>query len=191
VNNDDRNLEGRLRDERQDAPEEFVQTLAHEVRSRRDVSARSRPRLTLAFALSLALLISAISFGGVGAASNALHSSTSSVRAAVADKPAKMQKRASSAATQYSAKVSICYPIYRWTIADKWISKYKWIWKAEKKSGRETKHLIKQPYLVKVHHKVKVVTYKTKLVSPKQVARLVAKGAIYPVPDGGCPHAGS
>ena len=188
---EDRDLEGKLGDERREAREEFVQTLAADVRRRRAASAGSRPRLTLAFALSLALLVSAIAFGGVGAASNALHSSTISVRSAVDNKPAKIEKHVSPAATQYSAKVAICYPVYRWNIAYKWITKYKWTWKTETKNGRESKHHVKVPYLVKVHYKVKSVTYTTKRVSAKQVARLVAKGAIYPVPEGGCPHATS
>jgi hypothetical protein len=161
------------------------------VRRRHAASARSRPRLTLAVALSLALIVSAVGFGGVGAASNALHSSTTSVRAAVDQEPAKIKKHVSPAAKQYSAKVAICYPVRHWTSAYKWITKYKWTWKTDTKNGRASKHHVKVPYLVKVRYKVKSVTYTTKLVSAKQVARLVAKGAIYPVPAGGCPHAAS
>jgi hypothetical protein len=186
---DDWDLEARLHDERHEARAEFVQTLAADVRSRHSASARSRPRVTLAFALSFALLVTAVAFGGVGAASNALHSSTSSLKSAVDDKQAaRSTKHATPAAKQYSAKVAICYPVYRWTIKYKWIAKHKWVWKTEKENGRVVKRHVKVSYLVKVRYKVKSVTYKTKLVSAKQVARLVAKGAIYPVPEGGCPR---
>ena len=72
---DEHDLERRLREERPEARDEFVQSLAAEVRGRRSHPS-ARPRLTLAFALSLALLVSMIAFGAVGAAKDAVSSST-------------------------------------------------------------------------------------------------------------------
>ena len=78
---DDHDLERRLREQRSEAGDEFVDRIAAGVRSRRASS--PRPRLTLAFALSLAVLVSLVAFGGVGAASSAFQSSTAAVRSAV------------------------------------------------------------------------------------------------------------
>jgi hypothetical protein len=185
----DRDLESRLRAERREARVEFVQDVSSRVQIRRSASASGRPRISLALALSLALLVSAIAFGGVGAASNALHSSADSLKAVVNKKPGpSIEKHTSPATKQYSPKVAICYPVWRWTIKYKWIEKEKWVWK---KDGQGHKHRVKVTFPVKVRYKVKTITYVVKRVSAKQVARLVAKGAIYPVPAGGCPHISS
>lgn len=109
---DDHDLERRLREQRAEAREEFVQNAAADVRSRRLPSAR--PRLTLAFALSLALLVSLIAFGGVGAASSALHSSATAVRTAVGSDTHKPRggkaHKTTPAHSQYHAKATVCYP---------------------------------------------------------------------------------
>ena len=79
---DDHDLERRLREQRPVARDEFVQGLAGKVRDSRSHPS-ARPRLTLAFALSLALLVSLVAFGGIGAAKNAVSASTSTIKSAI------------------------------------------------------------------------------------------------------------
>jgi hypothetical protein len=145
---DDHDLERRLRDQRPVARDEFVQGLASKMRSGSHPTAR--PRLTLAFALSLALLVSLVAFGGVGAAKNAVSASTSSVRTAVGDDSGKSRGSKSDDESpshkQYHGQVKICYP----------------------------------------HKQERSIIYKEKTISQSQIAHFVAKGAVYPVPAGGC-----
>jgi hypothetical protein len=174
-------LEGRLRDERHDAREEFVRTLAESVRSRRLASRRSRPRVTLAFALSLALLVSLLAFGGAGMASGALHSSTSAVRAAVGERQssARGQTRPlTPASEQYNEKVPICIPETHYVTTFKLVTIYRWV-------GHGThRHLVART--VRIRTRALVTTYREKLVHMTQVPRLISRGAIYPVPSAGC-----
>lgn len=153
---DDHNhdLERGLRAQRPEARDEFVQHVAAAVRSRRRSSAR--PRFGLAFAFSSAILVSLIAFGGVGAASNALHSSAAAVRSAVGDGNGKGRavEQGKPSHDQYHGKVFVCLP-------------------------KHVKH-----HTHRKHHKALV--YVTKRVSSRSVPSLVSKGAIYPVPAGGC-----
>jgi hypothetical protein len=158
ADSDDDDLGQRLRNERPEAPEELVRRVAEGTRTRR--YPRPRPRLTLAFALSAALLVSLVAFGGVGAASSAVHSSAAALRSAVGEQAAKTRNHNSPWKKQYHRKVYICFP------------KAKWV-----KVTIAGKHK---------HHRVKVITYVTKLVSQSSVPALVARGSIYPVPRGGC-----
>jgi hypothetical protein len=107
---DDHDLERRLRDERIEPDAQFVQRVAATVRGRQHPT--SRPRLTLAFALTTALLTSMIAFGGVGVAKNAINSSTSAVRSAVGESGSKHLKSGSHEPfhKQYHRKVFICLP---------------------------------------------------------------------------------
>jgi hypothetical protein len=179
-------LEGRLRDERHDAREEFVRTLAESVRGRRLAARRSRPRVTLAFALSLALLVSLVAFGGVGVASSALHSSTSAVRAAVGEgqSSARGQTRpATPAREQYNEKVPICIPETHYATTYKLVTFYRWV------GHGEHRHLV--AHTVKVRTRALVTTYKEKLRHMTEVPRLISQGAIYPVPAAGCASIGA
>jgi hypothetical protein len=151
---DEHNLERRLREERPEARDEFVQNLVAEVRGRRSHPS-ARPRLTLAFALSLALLVSMIAFGGVGAAKDAVSSSTDTVKQAFGDDEGEHHHHhhhhhRKPSDDQYHTKVLICVP--------------------------ERKH----------HHHTRTIVYDTKRVPPSRVPHLVSKGAVYPVPTGGC-----
>ena len=145
---EDHDLERELRAQRPEARDEFVQHLATALRSRRHSS--PRPRFGLAFALSLATLVSLVAFGGVGAASDALHSSAAAVRSAVGDGNGKGRdvEQGKPSHDQYHSKVLICLP----------------------------KH----------HKHHQVLRYVTRRVSNRSVPSLVSKGAIYPVPAGGC-----
>jgi hypothetical protein len=187
---DDHGLERRLHEVRAHARDEFVQTLASEVRGRRDGSARSRPRLTLALALSLALIVSVIAFGGVGAASSALHSSSSAVRSAVgSEKPKGKSYRSyhgGAAKYQYHPKVVVCYPRTHSLVTYTTVTKYKWVWKTVVRDGKKVRALVKVPYARKVRVKSKTTAYESKTVSERRVPELVSKGAVYPVPAGGC-----
>jgi hypothetical protein len=86
---------------------------AHQFLRRRHRS--PRPRLGLAFAVSLALLVSLVAFGGVGAASSALHSSAAAVRSAVGDGNGKGRENEQGKASldQYHSKVFICLAKHR------------------------------------------------------------------------------
>lgn len=151
---DDHDLERGLRAQRPEARDEFVQQLAATVRSRRQSA--PRPRFGLAFAFSLAILVSLVAFGGVGAASNALHSSAAAVRSAVGDSSGKGRdvEQGKPSHDQYHGKVFICVP----------------------------KHV--KYHTHRKHHKALV--YVTLRVSNRSVPSLVSKGAVYPVPAGGC-----
>ena len=107
---DDHDLERALRAQRPEARDEFVQDLAAAVRSRRHSA--PRPRFGLAFALSLSILMSLFAFGGVGAASSALHSSAAAVRSAVGDDNGKGMGVAQGTPSdrQYHHTVFICLP---------------------------------------------------------------------------------
>ena len=187
---DDHDVEPRLRDERPEAREEFVEGVAAKVRAQRHPSAR--PRLTLAFALSLALLVSFVAFGGVGAASSALHSSTSAVKSAVGKAPKSRGSKAPStpAKHQYKPKVPICLPKYRVAYQDvsvtkyRWVttSEYKWVWKNGQKKLVKVKVRTKVPYQVLKKVRVKTVVYTETLIPQASVPKYVSKGAIYPVP---------
>ena len=186
---DDHELERRLRDQRPEASDEFVQSVAARVRSSRHPSAR--PRLTLAFALSLALLVSLAAFGGVGAASNALHSSASAVKTAVGgdkNKPRGGKSKGTPAHSQYHGKVNVCYPKVSHVVAYETVTKYRWVWKWNAQKKKRVK--VKVAVLVKVKVRTKTITYVEKTVSASQLAKLTAKGAIYPVPRDGCASAG-
>ena len=69
-------------------------------------------RFGLAFALSLSILVSLFAFGGVGAASSALHSSAAAVRSAVGDDNGKGRGVAQGTPSdrQYHHTVFICLP---------------------------------------------------------------------------------
>jgi hypothetical protein len=107
---DDHDLERRLRDERIEPDAQFVQRVAATVRGRQHP--KSRPRLTLAIALTMALLTSMIAFGGVGVAKNAINSSTSAVRSAMGQPVSKHLKNTSHQPfqKQYHRQVFICLP---------------------------------------------------------------------------------
>ena len=142
---DDHDLERALRAQRPEARDEVVQNIAAAVRSRRQSS--PRPRLGLSFALSLGILVILVAFGGVGAASSALHSSAAAVRSAVGDGNGKSREvvQGNPSLDQYHSKVFIC---------------------------------------LAMHHNA--FAYVTRRVSDRSVPSLVSKGAIYPVPAGGC-----
>ncbi len=198
---DDHDLERRLREERAAPRDEFVENLAASVRERKP-RASSRPRLMLAFALSSALLISLIVSGGVGAASSALHSSSSVVREAVSKQKPKSRgskSHSTPARSQYHGKVDICYPHFRFTVEYTTVTKYRlvpkyewvtdgsWIWKNGRKVKVtyrvKVKHFVQVPFQVRVRTVVKTVTYETKKVPQWQVALLVGlKKAVYPSP---------
>jgi hypothetical protein len=200
---DDHDLERRLREQRPVARDEFVQGLAAETRSRSHPSAR--PRLTLAFALSLALLVSLVAFGGVGAAKTAFHSSTSSLSAAWGGRSHKHHGKdwgnGSPAHNQYHSKVDICYPktkyVITWTTVTVTKTVWKWQWVSGSKWQSENKwrrshhgHKVKVPvqitYTKHVRVKTPTTVYFDKMVSQSEVAYLVSKGAVYPVPANGC-----
>ena len=180
---DDQDVERRLREGRSQPDEEFVQSLA--ARVRRDRQAVSRRRLTLAFALSLALLVSLVAFGGVGAASSALHSSTATLRAAVGhtEKARGGTSTQSAAKKQYHEKVAICFPETHYTTTYKYVTLYKWV------GHGKNRHLVS--YTVKVRTRALVTIFKEKLVHTTEVPHLVSKGAVYPVPAGGCSSLGT
>ena len=140
---DDHDLERALRAQRPEARDAFVQDLATAVRSRRHSA--PRPRFGLAFALSLSILMSLFAFGGVGAASSALHSSAAAVRSAVGDDNGKGMGVAQGTPSdrQYHHTVFIC-----------------------------------------LHPQA--LRYVTRRVSEGSVPALVSRGALYPVPAGGC-----
>ena len=145
---DEHDLERRLREEWPEARDEFVQSLVAEVRGRRSHPS-ARPRLTLAFALSLALLVSMIAFGGVGAAKDAVSSSTDTVKHAFGDGEREHHHHhhhRKPSDDEYYTKVLICAP----------------------------------------HHRTRTIVYETKRVRLSRVPHLVSKGAVYPVPAGGC-----
>jgi hypothetical protein len=143
---DDHDLERALRAQRPEARDEFVQDLAAVVRSRRHSA--PRPRFGLAFALSLSILASLFAFGGVGAASSALHSSAAAVRSAVDDNGKGMDvQHGTPSDHQYHQKVFVCLPR---------------------------------------HHEHQALSYATRRVSEGSVPALVSRGAVYPVPAGGC-----
>ena len=200
---DDHDLERRLREQRPVARDEFVQGLAAETRSRSYPSAR--PRLTLAFALSLALLVSLVAFGGVGAAKTAFHSTTSSLSQAwggrshdhKGDKGDKGD--GSPAHHQYHSKVDICYPKTKYIITWKTVTitktVWRWQWQSDSKWQSEKKwrhhgHKVKVPVTITFTKHIRVKTpvtiYFDKRVPQSEVPFLVSKGAVYPVPAGGC-----
>jgi hypothetical protein len=196
---DDHDLERRLREQRPVARDEFVQGLAAKTRSSRS-HPTPRPRLTLAFALSLALLVSLVAFGGVGAAKNAVSSSASSVRSAWGDNGHKRHHgkgddgNGSPAHHQYHGKVEICFPktkyvvTYHYVTVTKTVYKVKWHWVKRKHHGHWVK--VKIPVVItyqkKVRERVKTIVYRDKTVRQSEVPFLVSKGAVYPVPAGGC-----
>jgi hypothetical protein len=104
---DDHDLERGLRAQRPEARDELVQDIAAAVRRRHQSPRRSR--FGLAFALSLATLVSLVAFGGVGAASSALQSSSAAVRSAVGDGNADAQQ-GNPSHVQYHNKVFVCVP---------------------------------------------------------------------------------
>jgi hypothetical protein len=110
---DDHDLERGLRAQRPEARDEFVQNLAAAVRSRRYRSPHRR--FGLAFALSLGILVSLVAFGGVGAASSALHSSAAAVRSAVGDGNGRSRENEQGQPVhdQYHSKVFICLAKHR------------------------------------------------------------------------------
>jgi hypothetical protein len=124
-----------------------VQDLAVAVRSSRHSA--PRPRFGLAFALSLSILVSLFAFGGVGAASSALHSSATAVRSAVGDDNGTGGgvEQGTPSDRQYHHTVFICLP---------------------------------------THHKPQALRYVTRSVSEGSVPALASRGAVYPVPSGGC-----
>jgi hypothetical protein len=190
---DDSDLERRSRSERSSAREEFVQRVGAQVDRQRPHS--QRPRMTFAIALSLALLVSLVAFGGVGAASEALQSSTSAVKSAVG-KSAGIRGGGPATQTpavkkQYHPKVEVCYPRTHVAITYTTITKYKRVWKTVTKDGKKIRVLVKASYLVKVPDKTKVTTYESKKVSEQRVPGLVSRGAVYPLPAGGCSSLGS
>jgi hypothetical protein len=138
---DDHDLERGLRAQRPEARDELVQNIAAAV-GRRQQSPR-RSRFGLAFALSLAILVSLVAFGGVGAASSALQSSSAAVRSAVGDGNGSDAQQGNPSHVQYHSKVFVCLPD-------------------------------------------SALTYVARRVSARSVPPLVSKGAIYPVPAGGC-----
>jgi hypothetical protein len=192
---DDHDLERRLREQRPVARDEFVQGLAAKTRSRSHPTAR--PRLTLAFALSLALLVSLVAFGGVGAAKNAVSSSAKSVRSAWGDDGHKSKGGrgndgdGSPAHHQYHGKVDICVPkvkyvvTYHWETVTKTVYKWKWQWKKHH-HGHKVKVPVVITYQKKVRERVRTIVYRDKTVSQSKVPFLVSQGAVYPVPAGGC-----
>ncbi len=139
-------LERALRAQRPEARDEFVQNVAAAVHSRRHSA--PRPRFGLAFALSLSILVSLFAFGGVGAASSALHSSAAAVRSAVGDNGTGIDvAHGKPSDHQYHQTLFICLP---------------------------------------KHHKHEALRYVTRRVSEGSVPALASRGAVYPVPAGGC-----
>jgi hypothetical protein len=194
---DDHDLERRLRDERPEASDDFVRNLAGDVSSRRHPSAR--PRMTLAFALSLALLVSLVAFGGVGVASSALHSSTAALKSAVGKSSHSRGAKSTASKHQYKPKVPICLPKWVSSFELQYVTKYKWVITYEYKWVWKHGHkkLIKVPVRTKVAYqvlkkvRVKHVKYFLVYIPVTSVPRQVGKGAIYPVPVGGCPTIGT
>ena len=190
-------LERRLREERPEARDEFVQRVAGEVRGRR-THPSARPRMTLAFALSAALLVSMVAFGGVGAAKNAVSSSTDSIRSAWGDNGGRRHHHGKEPSEhQYHAKVLICVPHARYIITYKWVDKWVWVWQKDDNNGssalrkhrhhhRHHGHKVWVLVHKKIRIRVRVIVYETKRVRQSQVPELVAEGAVYPVPAGGC-----
>ncbi len=183
---DEHDLERRLREERPEARDEFVQSLVAEVRGRRSHPS-ARPRLTLAFALSLALLVSMVAFGGVGAAKDAVSSSTQTVRHAIGDGGGKDGRKhhddgEDPAHHQYHPKVDICVARVHYVYT------YKWVWKQddERQSPEVRKHRKHHGHLVRVRVRIRVIVYETERVPQTRVPELVSHGAVYPVPAGGC-----
>ena len=180
---DDHDLERRLREQRPVARDEFVEGLAAKTRSSRSHPS-ARPRLTLAFALSLALLVSLVAFGGVGAAKNAVSSSASSVRSAWGDNGHKKHHgkgddndgNGSPAHHQYHGKVQICFPktkyvvTYHYITVTKTVYKVKWHWVKRKHHGHWVK--VKIPVVItyqkKVRERVKTIVYREKTVRAEQ-----------------------
>lgn len=107
---DDHELERGLRAQRPEARDELVQSIAAAGRSRPRAPWRSR--FGLAFALSLAILTGLVVFGGVGAASSALHSSSAAVRSAVGDGDGTDREfeQGKPSHDQSHSKVAICLP---------------------------------------------------------------------------------
>ena len=127
-----------------------------------------------------------IAFGGVGAASSAIHSSAAAVRTAVGDShKARGSKSHSTPATkQYHQKVTVCYPQVHYVVTHTWVTKDKWVWKWEKKPGHRGHWVrVKIQVQVKVKVKTRTLSYSEKRVSDKRVPDLVAKGAVYPIPQ--------
>ena len=180
---DDHDLERRLREQRSEAGDEFVDRVAAGVRSSRVSS--QRPRLTLAFALSLAVLVSLVAFGGVGAASSAFHSSTAAVRSAVGSSHVDKARGGGSKATktpakhQYRTKVAICLPRQKYVVTVTKVTKYVWVGHGKKR------HLVKKT--VTVRTRTPVTVYHQVIIQESRVPIQVSKGALYPVPVGGCP----
>lgn len=184
-----------LRDERPEAREEFVGSVVAEMGADRYPSAR--PRLMLAFALSLALIVSLVAFGGVGAASSALHSSTSAVKSAVGKAPESRGGKAPStpAKHQYKPRVSICLATYGVAYREESVTKYrwittyefKWVWKNGQKKLVKVKVHAKVPYQVLKKVPFKTIVYTETVVPEASVPKYVSKGAIYPVGSSGCP----
>jgi hypothetical protein len=161
-------LERRLREERLEAQDEFVQSLAAEVRGRRSHPS-ARPRLTLAFAVSLALLVSMIAFGGVGAAKDAVSSSTDTVKQTFGDGEGEHHHHHHHRKPdddQYNTKVLICVrEVHHVSTKED----------DERKSSEERNS-----------HRTRTIVYETERVPLSRVPHLVSKGAVYPVPAGGC-----
>ena len=109
----DHDLERELRAQGRETRDEFVQNIAAAVSSRRLSS--PRPRFGLSFALSIAFLVSLVAFGGVGAASSALHSSAAAVRSAVGDGngTGRDVEQGTPSHHQSHSKVFICLPKHR------------------------------------------------------------------------------
>ncbi len=98
-------LEQRLRRSRPEARDEFVQSLATEVRSERRRSRSSAFRIAFAGGLTAAMLAALASVGGLGYAA----SSAGNAWKAVTGKHAVNQPAQSSAADQYAKKAPVCH----------------------------------------------------------------------------------
>jgi len=101
-------LEARLRDERPQPSDELVRRLSSDAGLRED---RRAPRLGLAIALSLAVVLASALTGGIGYAASAAASGTSAVKNLVvkSDDDGKANGKSGSAVDQYGGKVLICH----------------------------------------------------------------------------------
>ena len=194
---DDHDLERRLREQRPVARDEFVQGLAAKTRSRSHPTAR--PRLTLAFALSLALLVSLVAFGGVGAAKNAVSSSASSVRSAWAatgtsGTQGRQRRQRLAGASSVPRQGADLLPEGQVRRHLPLRDGHEDGLQVEVAVGQAAapSHWVKVKvpvvitYQKKVRERVKTIVYREKTVQQSKVPFLVSRGAVYPVPAGGC-----
>ncbi len=180
---EEHDLERRLREERPEARDEFVQSLAADVHGRRSHPS-ARPRLTLAFALSLALLVSMIAFGGVGAAKDAVSSSTDTVKHALGDDEGEHHHHPTRKPSddEYNTKVLICVPEVHYVYTREAGRRAPVLRRAQLPQGAQTPHAPR----ARASPSHPDDRLRDRARSASRVPHLVSEGAVYPVPAGGC-----